>query len=123
MTDEQKRLHEQFKGYCEKLSYGFSTKFKDIEVKVKDDGKGMIFYLYTVEHLYAFNMHGDYLGGGITTRKSLPGEEWNRGSDLRDGKNTYETFLKIVGDILYHETLELVVKKKREQECSEECKA
>jgi len=44
-----------------------------------------------------------YLGCVGTTRKARPGEDWNRGNDLPDGKYSRKTFNKIVRGIVAYE--------------------
>lgn len=66
--------------------------------------------LYTNEYVYSItgyqademNSKG-YLGCIASTRKPRVGEDWNRGSDLHDGKYSEETFIKIMKDIVAHE--------------------
>lgn len=43
------------------------------------------------------------MGAFSSCRKSLPGETWTRGSDLKDGEYSYDTWNKIVYDILRNE--------------------
>lgn len=44
-----------------------------------------------------------YLGCVVSTRKSRVGEDWNRGSDLPDGKYSKKTFDSIVKRIVAYE--------------------
>ncbi len=53
------------------------------------------------------------MGCTSATRKSRPGEEWNRGSDLPDGSFIEETFFSILGAILFYELKDVVKPIKR----------
>jgi len=44
-----------------------------------------------------------YLGCTCTSRMKKPGEDWNRGRDLKDGKLSRSTWEGIKDDILWHE--------------------
>jgi hypothetical protein len=76
--------------------------------------------LYTNDHQYSItgyegtekNPKG-YLGCTASTRKPRPGEDWNRGNDLPDGKYSKETFDKIIRGIVAYElkTIQLFRKK------------
>ena len=70
--------------------------------------------LYTNEHKYAIycnlptkkNPRG-YLGAGGSTRKPRPGEFWDRGNDLPDGKYCKKTFDDIIRGIVAYELKDL----------------
>lgn len=81
-----------------------------------DERYGCVFY--TDSHKYHISIRlpkdtdtfkGGYAGCTASTRKSRVGEDWNRGSDLPDGKYTQETFDKISRGIIGYEmkTLQL----------------
>lgn len=59
--------------------------------------------LYTSDHCYGIIATETYLGCTVTSRRARPGETWNRGSDLADGKFVKSTFHKIMGDIVGYE--------------------
>ena len=48
-----------------------------------------------------------YLGCGASARKPRAGETWTRGSDLADGPLTFETWVKILGDIVSYEQVKV----------------
>ena len=60
--------------------------------------------LYTDGHTYSIRAtEGGYLGCTALSRKPRPGEDWNRGSDLADGKLNEETWNLILRDIIAYE--------------------
>lgn len=71
--------------------------------------------LFTNDHIYSISgyksLEGNsgYLGCTASTRKNRVGEDWNRGSDLPDGKYNKKTFDAIVRRIVANElkTLQL----------------
>jgi hypothetical protein len=66
-------------------------------------------HFYTNDHIYSIGVHWEdkmedsYLGCTASTRKNRPGEVWNRGSDLPDGKYNDETWNKILMGIIQFE--------------------
>ena len=64
-------------------------------------------YLYTATNSYSIvakvRDDGGYLGCISKCRKQRPGEDWNRGNDLPDGKLTKETWLRILKGIICYE--------------------
>lgn len=76
----------------------------------KDDGNHFTVNFFTEDHQYSIYGYESstrspkgYLGCGAVTRKPRPGEDWNRGNDLPDGKYCKETFNMIVRAILAYE--------------------
>jgi hypothetical protein len=53
------------------------------------------------------NKFKSYLGCTCTSRIREPGEDWNRGRDLKDGKLSRYTWEKIKDDILWHELVQI----------------
>ncbi|KKM97264.1 hypothetical protein LCGC14_1169880 [marine sediment metagenome] len=64
--------------------------------------------LFTNDYIYSIRVTPTYLGCQATTRKPRPGEEWNRGSDLPDGKFGWEVLQKILGAIVFYEAKDIV---------------
>ena len=60
-------------------------------------------YLFTSDHCYRISAYENYLGCTVSARRARPGETWNRGNDLADGKFVKSTFHKIMGDIVGYE--------------------
>jgi hypothetical protein len=60
------------------------------------------YHIVAVEEIIN-DKYTSYLGCGCTSRLRLPGEDWNRGRDLKDGKLSIETWEKIKDDILWCE--------------------
>jgi len=72
--------------------------------------------LYTNDHSYSIMAIppgvrglGDdgYLGCMSSSRKPRTGEDWKRGNDLADGSFCYETWIKIVRDIVGYELVKI----------------
>jgi hypothetical protein len=67
--------------------------------------------IYTDEHIYQIvaieSDANNYLGCQATARKERPGEAWKRGNDLADGELTYDTWIRIVRDIVKYELVRL----------------
>jgi len=59
--------------------------------------------IYTDGNEYNIRAHADYLGCIVNSRKPRPGEDWHRGNDLADGKLNYETWNRILRDIIAYE--------------------
>jgi len=94
---------------------------------VSMDGSSLVkrYYLYTDNYKYSITARiyengRSYLGCVVSARKSLPGENWHRGNDLADGKFTYETWLKILNDIVAYELVPLAEKYEPLQDTEEE---
>lgn len=51
-----------------------------------------------------------YLGAGVSRRKARAGEDWTRGRDLADGEFSFDTWRRIVCDMLAFELIEPVEK-------------
>jgi hypothetical protein len=78
--------------------------------KPKDGDKNWVTVnFYTDEHVYSIHVHwadtkeNSYLGSTVSTRKNRPGECWNRGNDLPDGKYNDETWDDILKGIIRYE--------------------
>ena len=86
-VDEEKgRVHMRL--YTDGHSYGISA--RPLKIK-KDSG----------------HLDDGYLGCIASSRKPRAGEEWSRGNDLADGPFCYETWLKILGDIVGYELVKI----------------
>jgi hypothetical protein len=91
------------------------------------------FKIFTKEHVYSISCilpysdsrtegstqisgtnYPGYLGCTVSTRKPRAGETWNRGNDLADGIYSYDTFMKIIQDIVSYELVK-VIKPKSDQ--------
>lgn len=64
--------------------------------------------IFTTDHVYRLTATPTYLGCIASTRKPRPGEDWTRGNDLPDGKFTRDTFVSILGAILFYEAKQVV---------------
>ena len=68
-------------------------------------------YLYTDNYCYSisasFNSNDGYLGCISHCRKKRAGEKNVRGSDLPDGKFSYDTWRSILGGIVRNELVEI----------------
>jgi hypothetical protein len=66
-------------------------------------------HFFTADHVYSISIHWkdkketSYLGCTVSTRKNRPGEIWNRGNDLPDGKYNDETWEEILRSIIRYE--------------------
>ena len=80
---------------------------KKIEV-VRNDETKFRSNFYTDRNVYTISATETYLGCTAATRKSRPGEKWNRGSDLPDGLFLEKTFLNILGAILFYELKDVI---------------
>lgn len=80
---------------------------KKINVVTNSESRFRI-HLYTDRNVYTISATNTYLGCTAATRKSRPGEKWNRGSDLPDGNFLEETFFSILGAILFYELKDVV---------------
>lgn len=87
-----------------------------IFLDTKEAGKNrFVCRLHTNDHYYTISGYepienkSSYLGCTASTRKNRVGEDWNRGSDLPDGKYSKKTFNAIVRGIVAYElkTLQL----------------
>lgn len=72
-----------------------------------NDGRHRV-CIFTQDHKYniAFGLGHTgktYLGCTVNARKALPGEDWTRGNDLHDGNFSFETWVKIMQDIISYE--------------------
>lgn len=59
--------------------------------------------IFTDGHEYSIRATPTYLGCIVNSRKPRPGEDWNRGNDLQDGKYSRETWYLILCDIVAYE--------------------
>jgi hypothetical protein len=75
------------------------------------------YIICTAEHRYSISAHPEYLGCIASTTRERPGETWNRGNDLPDGKFCRETWDAIKDAILRYELVKLtpVPSNKRDQ--------
>ena len=81
-----------------------------IFLDTKEAGKNrFVCRLFTNDHCYSISGYrpiegsGGYLGCIASTRKNRVGEDWNRSSDLPDGKYSKKTFDAIVRGIVAYE--------------------
>jgi hypothetical protein len=95
---------ETLLGWLQKFSYSSPKK---IEIS-KNTNESFDIVLYTDNHIYRIVATKTYLGCTAATRKPRPGEKWNRGNDLPDGKFNAETFHKILGAIIFYEAKDVV---------------
>jgi hypothetical protein len=85
------------------------------------NGSTYIVYFWTENNEYSivFSVSdtSNYMGAGVSSRKNRPGETWNRGNDLPDGKCCYETFEKIKNGIISYElkTLNFKIEKDKSE--------
>ena len=80
---------------------------KKIEVAQNSESR-FIIKLYTDRNVYAIGVSNTYLGCTASNRTPRPGEEWTRGNDLPDGNFLEETFIRILGAILFYEAKDIV---------------
>ncbi len=75
----------------------------------KEDRYYYKIYFYTSDNQYSISIYPPideyqgYCGCTVSSRKSRPGEFWNRGNDLPDGEYTSETFDRIARRIIQYE--------------------
>lgn len=62
----------------------------------------------------------DYLGCTVVSRTPRPGETWNRGKDLPDGRFSKETLNRILCAIVFFEARIVVKDIKQAEDCVEE---
>lgn len=76
----------------------------------KDFGE-IRFRIYTNDNSYSIVAHctpqKSYLGCIARSRKPRAGETWTRGNDLADGKLNYKTWVRILGDIVSYELVQV----------------
>jgi hypothetical protein len=83
--------------------------YQDNKTDIRSNSKRVWVNFWTSEHCYHISAvlpYGDYkgyLGCIASTRKERVGEDWNRGSDLPDGKYEKKTFDDIVKSIVSYE--------------------
>lgn len=94
----------EFVGWLQEFSY-FDQEAIEITGNF-DDVFGLI--IYTSIYSYKFRITSEYLGCQSGTRMPRAGEDWNRGSDLPDGKFAKETLIQILGAILFYESQKVV---------------
>lgn len=96
-----------------KFSFHEALSTHALILRFDDDRELIRVVLFTDDHKYSISIRRatasdkGYLGGGVTNRKSLPGEIQFRGADLDDGDYSKETFDAIFMDILYCELQKL----------------
>ena len=66
-------------------------------------------YLFTSDHCYRISAHDNYLGCTVATRRNRPGETWNRGNDLPDGRFSRDTYNRIMSGIVGYELKEIAL--------------
>ena len=95
----EKQYIEELRGFIGELGrWGKNKAFW------KYDEDSVAVRLYTDGHDYCIRAtEGGYLGCIVSCRKPRPGEDWTRGSDLADGKLDYETWNRILRDIVAYE--------------------
>jgi hypothetical protein len=127
--DVKERLEERYNGNFKVIKFEellniapqFALWFKSIVRYGNVDSQSIIFWdldeperfrvlIYTDNHVYSVSGYQGteknpkgYLGCTVSTRKPRPGEDWNRGNDLKDGKYSEDTFIGIVKDIVSYE--------------------
>lgn len=69
--------------------------------------------VFTKENKYTFGVKENYLGCTVSTRKPRAGEDWERGSDLPDGKFSRETWEKIKHAIIRYELVKVMKRQER----------
>ncbi len=88
-----------------------------ILILLPNDSDGIKIRFYTNDHIYSIfaKLPGSkprekdqkeylgYLGCVVSTRKARTGEYWNRGNDLADGPYNFDTWTKIMEDIIGYE--------------------
>jgi len=63
--------------------------------------------LFTDVNEYSIVAYANYLGCVFSSRRPRAGEDWTRGGDLSDGKFSYETWVKILSDIVGTELVKI----------------
>jgi hypothetical protein len=85
-------------------------------IYVKEEKQRIELVLYTENNIYHISARppnsenrGDkgYLGCISTSRKPRAGEDWHRGNDLADGPFGFETWHKILRDIVAYELVKI----------------
>ena len=75
------------------------------------DKFGWSIKLYTATYVYSIRARpNEYLGAVASCRSPRSGEKHTRGSDLSDGKFCFETWHKILCDIVAYEKVPLEIK-------------
>ena len=75
------------------------------------DKFGWSIKLYTATYVYSIRARpNDYLGAVVSCRSPRAGEKHTRGSDLSDGKFCFETWHRILCDIVAYEKVPLEIK-------------
>lgn len=80
---------------------------KKINVVTNSESRFRI-HIYTDRNVYAISATNTYLGCTAATRTPRPGEKHTRGNDLPDGNFLEETFIRILGAILFYELKDVV---------------
>ena len=76
-----------------------------------DDKFGWSIKLYTATYVYSIRARpNEYLGAVASCRSPRAGEKHTRGSDLSDGKFCFETWHRILCDIVAYEKVPLEIK-------------
>lgn len=112
-------LREQFSELAQWLKTICRANFEDyIVADYKENSmKLTIFtkdYSYHVSAKLPEDKVGGYLGCIVQTRKPRAGEDWNRGNDLSDGQYSYETWIKIISDIVAYEMVRVAKQKPKQ---------
>lgn len=79
----------------------------DYPTGTPDNDKRFNYLFCTNEHTYKISVTSTYLGCIATSNRRRPGESWNRGNDLPDGKFCLDTWLRIKDAILNYELVYL----------------
>jgi len=94
----QPQYEKQLKGWINELNRWGKDKFL---WRYEEDCTEV--YLFTHGNRYSIVARATYLGCQVSSRKPRPGEDWNRGNDLADGKFNEETWNRILRDIISYE--------------------
>lgn len=92
---------------CEKLLKKWCGRFRwdgfdwELNVAKLDDIVKLV--LFTEKYKYTINAKPTYLGCTVSSRTPRAGENHTRGNDLADGKFGYDTWIKIVHDVVGYE--------------------
>ncbi len=83
-------------------------RFEDLHPEADMETGRLIFCTAAHQYTVRFrSLERTYLGCGVTSRTTRPGETWTRGNDLHDGKFSRETWDGILRGVLAYELVEL----------------
>jgi len=103
---------------------GSITRYANIDASMlifkKKEKEGLssirvIFFTQDNEYTVHFHKGRNYIGAIVRSRKSRPGETWQRGRDLADGNIGEETYRSILADIVAYEIKNLQVNIRNKQ--------